>query len=89
MLCCDWWTPTSAVHLIGCNFTAGGVALSVYISEDETSQIDVCLAHINLKLHCGLQGPGPKWGVSGRGEGMSQGRGRGNVEDMKDMSPPY
>lgn len=52
---CDWWRPTSAVRLIGCYFTTGRVALRVYISEDEASQIDVCLAHINLKLHCRLQ----------------------------------
>ena len=57
MLPRDWWKPTSAVALIGCYFTVGGGALSVYISEDEASQIDVCLVHINLKLHCRLQGP--------------------------------
>ena len=51
----DWWTPTSAVDLIGCYFTVGGGALRVNISEDEASQIDVCLVHINLKLHCRLQ----------------------------------
>lgn len=67
ILSCDWWIPTSAVHLIGCYFTVGGGALRVYISEDETSQIDVCLAHINLKLHCSLQGQGPKKNEQGRG----------------------
>lgn len=44
------------VDLIGRYFTVGGGALRVYISEDEASQIDVCLVHINLKLHCRLQG---------------------------------
>lgn len=55
---CDWWIPTSAVHLIGCYFTTGGGALRIYISEDETGQIDVYLAHMNLQLHCSLQGQG-------------------------------
>lgn len=64
--------PTFAVDLIGCYFTVGGGALRVYISEDETSQIDICLAHINLKLHCSLQGQVPKRSV-GKGRRAGQG----------------
>lgn len=68
------------VHLIGCYFTIGGGAFRVNISEDETSQKDVCFAHVNLKLHCSLQ---EEQGEEGRcregagGGGDLQGRSTG------------
>lgn len=55
MLCCDWWRPTCALRLRGCYFTIGGGAFKVHVSENEASQKDVCLADVNLKLHCSLQ----------------------------------
>lgn len=55
-----WGRPTSAVDLIGCYFTVGGDTLRINISEDKMSQIDVGLAHINLKLYCSLQEPGQR-----------------------------
>lgn len=78
MLSGDWWKPTSAVDLIGCYFTTGGGALRVYISEDEASQRDVCLVHINLKLHCGL---------SGRGGAGRRGGGEKEVWRIEEMNP--
>lgn len=56
MLSCDWSTPTSAVCLIGRYFTIGGGALWVYIPQDETSEIDVDLTDIHLKVDCSLEG---------------------------------
>lgn len=47
--------PTSALNLISCYFTIEGGAFKVHVSEDEASQKDVCLANVNLKLHCRLQ----------------------------------
>lgn len=55
VLSCDWSTPTSAVCLIGRYFTIGGGALRVYISQDETSEIDVDLTDIHLKVDCSLE----------------------------------
>lgn len=84
---------TSAVDLIGCYFTVGGGALRVYISEDETSQIDVCLAHVNLKLHCSLQGQGPKASVGERckcktgGRGSVEGRYKIYIFSFKSLNP--
>lgn len=78
MLSCDWWKPTFAVDLIGCYFTVGGGALRVYISEDEASQIDVRLVHINLKLHCSLSGRG---GAGRRGGGGGE-KGVWRIEEM-------
>lgn len=74
------------VHLIGCYFTIGGGAFRVNISEDETSQKDVCFAHVNLKLHCSLQ---EEQGEEGRcregagGGGICRGGARGEGEEVQ------
>lgn len=82
MLCCDWWRPTSALNLRGCYFTIGGGAFKVHVSEDEASQKDVCLADVNLKLHCSLQQEqrGQKNGQEQGGGGTQRGKERWNVD---------
>lgn len=77
MLCCDWWRPTSALNLRGCYFTIGGGAFKVHVSEDEASQKDVCLADVNLKLHCSLQ-------QEQRGQKKGQEQGGGETQRRKE-----
>lgn len=87
MLCCDWWRPTCALRLRGCYFTIGGGAFKVHVSENEASQKDVCLADVNLKLHCSLQEEqrGGRWRNAGeKGEnGSGGGRGRRKNESKE------